>query len=125
LQAAMTDAETATPVLRSISMIIPQTPMLSYLKHLTTGTFPFILGAQAEMKLTDAVTGSQPYVRPMGRGKQDNPVEFGAKLSASLTSEGLAHMDHLRWDIFHKGLDLTAQVEAYRDRYGRMLRKCE
>jgi hypothetical protein len=57
LQAAMTDAETATPLLRSVSMIIPQAHMLSNLKYLTTGTFPFVGGAQAEMKITDAVTG--------------------------------------------------------------------
>lgn len=57
LQAAMTDAETATPVLRSVSMIIPQAHLLSNLKYLTTGTFPFVGGAQAEMKITDAVTG--------------------------------------------------------------------
>jgi hypothetical protein len=64
------------------------------------------------------VSISQPYVRPMVRGKQDKPVEFGAKLSVSLTGEGLAHVDHLRWDAFHEGLDLAAQVEAYRERYG-------
>jgi IS5 family transposase len=64
------------------------------------------------------VSLGQPYVRPMVRGKQDKPVEFGAKLSVSLTGEGLVHVDHLRWDAFHEGLDLPAQVEAYRDRYG-------
>ncbi|WP_051911458.1 hypothetical protein [Methylomicrobium agile] len=60
----------------------------------------------------------KPYVRPMVRGKQDKPVEFGAKLSVSLTGDGLAHVDHLRWDAFHEGLDLPTQVEAYRERYG-------
>lgn len=64
------------------------------------------------------VSISQPYVRPMVRGKQDKPVEFGAKLSVSLTGEGLAHVDHLRWEAFHEGLDLPTQVEAYRERYG-------
>jgi hypothetical protein len=64
------------------------------------------------------VSLSQPYVRPMVRGKQDKPVEFGAKLSVSLTGDGLAHVDHLRWDAFHEGLDLPTQVEAYRERYG-------
>lgn len=64
------------------------------------------------------VSISQPYVRPIVRGKQDKPVEFGAKLSVSLTGEGLAHVDHLRWDAFHEGSDLVAQIEAYRDRYG-------
>ncbi len=64
------------------------------------------------------VSISQPYVRPIVRGKQDKPVEFGAKLSVSLTGEGLAHVDHLRWDAFHEGSDLVAQIEAYRERYG-------
>lgn len=80
---------------------------------------------QSEMYRTQAhrcdhriVSISQPYVRPMVRGKKDKPVEFGAKLSVSLTGEGLAHVDHLRWDAFHEGLDLATQVEAYRERYG-------
>jgi IS5 family transposase len=64
------------------------------------------------------VSISQPYVRPIVRGKLDRPVEFGAKLSVSLTGDGLAHVDHLRWDAFHEGQDLAAQVEAYLARYG-------
>jgi hypothetical protein len=64
------------------------------------------------------VSISQPYVRPIIRGKLDKPVEFGAKLSVSLSGEGLACVDHLRWDAFHEGHDLESQVEAYRARYG-------
>jgi hypothetical protein len=64
------------------------------------------------------VSISQPYVRPIIRGKLDKSVEFGAKLSVSLTGEGLARVDHLRWDAFHEGSDLASQVEAYRSRYG-------
>ncbi len=64
------------------------------------------------------VSISQPYVRPIIRGKLDKPVEFGAKLSVSLNSEGLACVDHLRWDAFHEGQDLKSQVEAYHSRYG-------
>ena len=64
------------------------------------------------------VSISQPYVRPIVRGKQNKPVEFGAKLSVSLSGEGLACIDHLRWDAFHEGSDLETQVEAYRERYG-------
>jgi hypothetical protein len=61
---------------------------------------------------------SQPYVRPIVRGKLNKAVEFGAKLSVSLTADGLAHVDQLRWDAFHEGQDLVTQVEAYRARYG-------
>lgn len=64
------------------------------------------------------VSISQPYVRPIVRGKQDKPVEFGAKLSVSLTGAGLAHVDALRWNAFNEGADLEGQVEAYKERYG-------
>ncbi len=64
------------------------------------------------------VSISQPYVRPIVRGKVNKSVEFGAKLSVSLTDTGLARVDHLRWDAFHEGLDLESQVEAYRKRNG-------
>lgn len=64
------------------------------------------------------VSISQPHVRPIVRGKQDKGVEFGAKLSVSLDGAGLARVDRLRWDAFHEGHDLPAQVEAYRERYG-------
>ena len=64
------------------------------------------------------VSISQPYVRPIVRGKLNKAVEFGAKLSVSLSGEGLARVDHLRWDAFHEGLDLESQVQAYRTRYG-------
>jgi hypothetical protein len=64
------------------------------------------------------VSISQPYVRPIVRGKVDKPTEFGAKLSVSLTDDGIARIDHLRWDAFHEGQDLPSQVEAYRERHG-------
>ncbi len=64
------------------------------------------------------VSISQPYVRPIVRGKQDKPVEFGAKLSVSLTGEELAHVDALRWNAFNEGSDLEGQVDAYKKRYG-------
>jgi len=57
LQVAIVDAESATPVLRTVSMVIPQARLLSSLKYLATGTYPFIGGAQAEAKMTDSVTG--------------------------------------------------------------------
>jgi hypothetical protein len=64
------------------------------------------------------VSISQPYVRPIIRGKLNKPVEFGAKLSASLNGDGIACIDQLRWDAFYEGKDLKAQVEAYRSRMG-------
>ena len=57
LDVAMLDAEAATPGLRSVSIIIPQAHMLSNLKYLATGTFPFVGAAQGAAKLTDSQTG--------------------------------------------------------------------
>ncbi|WP_419620127.1 transposase, partial [Thiolapillus sp.] len=64
------------------------------------------------------VSISQPYVRPIVWGKLDKPVEFGAKLSVSLTGEGIACVNEIRWDAFHEGKDLVSQVEAYKVRHG-------
>jgi hypothetical protein len=57
LQIAITDAETATPVLRTVSMVVPQARALNTLKYLATGTYGFVGSAQGEAELTDSVTG--------------------------------------------------------------------
>ena len=64
------------------------------------------------------VSISQPHVRPIIRGKLNKAVEFGAKLSVSLTGDGIACVDQLRWDAFHEAQDLEGQVKAYYDRHG-------
>ena len=64
------------------------------------------------------VSISRPYVSPIVRVKQNKTVEFGSKMSVSLTGDGIALVDRLSWDAFHEGLDLQSQVEAYRARYG-------
>jgi hypothetical protein len=86
---------------------------------------PYLYAQQWEMYCNKSrrcddriVSISQPYVRPIVRGKVNKSVEFGSKLSVSLTEAGLARVDHLRWDAFHEGLDLKSQVEAYRERTG-------
>ncbi len=57
LQVAVTDLAAATPGLRTITMVIPQARLLSTLKKGATGSYPFVGGAQAEVKLTDSMTG--------------------------------------------------------------------
>ena len=64
------------------------------------------------------VSISQPYVRPIVRGKVDKPTEFGAKFSVNLNGDGLASVDHLSWEAYHEGNVLEAQVERYRERHG-------
>jgi hypothetical protein len=57
VQVAIEDVNGATPVLRSISMIVPQARVLATLKLAATGTYPFVGSAQAEVKITDSETG--------------------------------------------------------------------
>lgn len=59
----------------------------------------------------------QPQIRPMVRGKANSDVEFGPKLSLSVV-DGFLYLDHLRWNSFNESLDLIAQVNKYRRRFG-------
>jgi len=63
------------------------------------------------------VSISQPHVRPIVRGKAGKNVEFGAKISLSL-SDGFSFIDHLSWDSFNESKDLIPQIEKYKQRYG-------
>lgn len=57
LQTALEDPETAVPILRNVSMIVPQARALSTLKLLATGSYPFVGGLQGEAEVTDSQTG--------------------------------------------------------------------
>ena len=57
LQVALIDVAAATPVLRTITMAIPQARLLATIKRGVTDSYPFVGGAQAEFKLTDSLTG--------------------------------------------------------------------
>ena len=60
----------------------------------------------------------QAHIRPIVRGKSRCNVEFGAKVSISVTGDGFAFLDRLSFDPYNEGEDLKAQVCAYRRRYG-------
>lgn len=57
LSVAMTDATSAVPVLRSISVVVPQARLLSAIKMAATGTYAFVGSAQGALKLNDSVSG--------------------------------------------------------------------
>lgn len=63
------------------------------------------------------VSLSQPWVRPIVRGKQNAPVEFGAKVGMS-DINGFLRIEHLSWDAFNEGTTLQDSVEGYRKAYG-------
>lgn len=57
LSVAMTDATSAVPVLRSISVVVPQARLLSAIKMAATGTYAFVGSAQGALKLNDSISG--------------------------------------------------------------------
>lgn len=57
LQVALMDATTATPGLRSVSVIVPQARILNMAQSLATKSYAFVGSAEAEMKATDSVSG--------------------------------------------------------------------
>jgi Protein of unknown function (DUF3313) len=57
LRVALMDATTATPGLRSISVVVPQARILNGVQSLATGSYAFVGSAEAEMKATDSTTG--------------------------------------------------------------------
>ena len=63
------------------------------------------------------VSISQPQVRPIVRGKQGKPVEFGSKLGLSLI-DGYITNETLSWDAYNESHDLQKQAEAYKLLFG-------
>lgn len=57
VQAAIVDPEAATPILRTVSMVVPQARALATLKLLATDSYPFVGGVGGELDATDSQTG--------------------------------------------------------------------
>src|SRR5690242_7075422 len=57
LAAALTDATSAVPFLRTISLVSPQARVLSLITMAATGTYPFVGSAHDVSKLTDSLSG--------------------------------------------------------------------
>lgn len=48
------------------------------------------------------VSISQPYIRPIVRGKVASHVEFGAKMDISLDEKGLARIEKMSFDAYNE-----------------------
>ncbi len=59
----------------------------------------------------------QRHVRPIVRGKARAAVEFGAKISFSV-SNGFAFLHRLSWDAYNEDEDLIARAEKYKQDNG-------
>ena len=59
LRVALTDPTAATPVLRSVSVVIPQARLLNSVANLATGSYAFVGSAQSEGEVVDSQTGGR------------------------------------------------------------------
>jgi IS5 family transposase len=63
------------------------------------------------------VSLSQPWLRPIVRGKTNSPVEFGAKLDVSVV-EGFTRLEHISFSAYNESGLFIGEVERYRQREG-------
>ena len=63
------------------------------------------------------VSVSQPFVRPIVRGKAGKPVEFGMKLDISVV-DGWTRLEYHSFDAYNEATKLQDMIEAFREREG-------
>lgn len=64
------------------------------------------------------VSLSQPYLRPMVRGKAKAPVEFGAKYDISIDEKGHARLEKISFDPYNESTIFMDTIERYHKRTG-------
>ena len=63
------------------------------------------------------VSVSQPFIRPIVRGKAGKPVEFGAKLDISV-SNGWTRLEYWSFDAYNEATKLIETIERFKTREG-------
>jgi hypothetical protein len=64
------------------------------------------------------VSLSQPFLRPIVRGKIKAPVEFGAKLDISVCG-GFTRLENQSFDAYNESTNLESIIERYKERTGK------
>jgi transposase, IS5 family len=60
----------------------------------------------------------KPYVRPIVRGKETKPVEFGAKVN-KVQVDGISFIEHLSFDAFNEGTRMESSIEMQKRYFGK------
>ena len=63
------------------------------------------------------VSISQPWLRPIVRGKAKAPVEFGAKLDISVVN-GFTRLEYHSFNAYNEAMKLSDMIERYKERTG-------
>ena len=69
--------------------------------------------------VTDRIVSiSQPYIRPIVRGKAKTPTEFGTKLDLSIDEKGMARLEKQSFNAYNESEVLIGAAENYKQRTG-------
>jgi hypothetical protein len=64
------------------------------------------------------VSFSQPWIRPIVRGKAKSKVEFGAKVDLSIDSRGFARLEKTSFEAYNESSVLVTAIRRFHDREG-------
>lgn len=64
------------------------------------------------------VNMSQPYIRPIVRGKAKSPVEFGIKFDLSVDEQHFGRIEKITFDAYNEKSTLQGAIERYKQRTG-------
>jgi hypothetical protein len=98
IRAALTDATSATPGLRTISVVVPQVRLISAATQLATGQGAFTGGIQTEGEILDSVSGKR----------------IGAWVDKRFGGSSIENADVGTWGDAEKAIDLWANLIATR-----------
>ncbi|MEM9259169.1 MAG: transposase [Bacteroidota bacterium] len=93
------------------------------------GTVRLILAQQSYMYTNNVrsvpnriVSLAKPYIRPIIRGKEKKPYEFGAKVHVTQVG-GLNFIEHLSFEAFHEGIRMWRSIVRNQVRFGQRCRQ--
>jgi transposase, IS5 family len=71
-------------------------------------------------KITHRIVSlNKPYIRPIVRGKEIKPVEFGAKVHKVQVS-GISFIEHISYEAFNEGTRLKQSVALHQKYFGKL-----
>lgn len=77
-----------------------------------------LFGEATEQIKNRIVSLSKPYIRPIVRGKEVKPVEFGAKVN-KLQVDGISFIEHISFDAFNETTRYTKGIHLQRTLFGK------
>jgi len=94
-----------------------ETKLISNIKTIYDQQHELLYGIRENVKQR-IVSLNKPYVRPIIRGKEVKPVEFGAKVH-KVQIDGLSFIEHLSYENFNEGTRLKQSIAFHQKHFGR------